>query len=613
MAELKYGQSYSAIRRIDGRRNVSVRALVDSGVANTGEIQRSIKQELLLKIKSQNPQLQYSFEGAHRAQTNTMEGVKQGGIVALVLIVSRGLSNSGAVELLARYVVSSTRPLVVHIGLMSGVGAVLSAVMNNVAALALLMPIDSAAATRAQRGPGLTLMPLSFATILGGMVTLIGTPTNIVIATFRGDALGEPFAMFDFAAVGGVVALVGIVFVTVVGWRLLPKARRQRNSRQELQDLSGYVAEAVVLESTGLLGEPLRELYPLAEEHDIAVLGMVRGGQRLPGTARRESLRSGDLIVVEGAAAAIDAFIGASGLEHAGRNDQIELLGKSQVLMEAVVQDGARIAGRSARDVRLAYRHGAMLLGVARQGQPFRERVRKLSIRAGDVLLLSGPEDRMLDIIAWLGCLPLAARGLRLLQRRKAGLAIGLFAIAILAASTGLVYLPVALAAAAAIYVVLGLVPASEVYESVEWPVIVLLACLIPIGGAFESSGWTALIVNAVLGWTEGMPIVLVVVLLMLITMTLSDVLNNVATALIAAPIALELANRLEVNPDPLLMAVAVAASCAFLTPIGHKNNTIIMGPGGYRFGDYWRMGLPLEILVVVVSVRMILLVWPLN
>ncbi len=534
-------------------------------------------------------------------------------IVALVLIVSRGLSNSGAVELLARYVVSSTRPLVVHIGLMSGVGAVLSAVMNNVAALALLMPIDSEAANRAQRGPGLTLMPLSFATILGGMVTLIGTPTNIVIATFRGDALGEPFAMFDFAAVGGIVALVGIVFVTVVGWRLLPKARRQRNSRQELQDLSGYVAEAVVLESTGLLGEPLRELYPLAEEHDIAVLGMVRGGQRLPGTARRESLRSGDLIVVEGAAAAIDAFIGASGLEHAGRNDQIELLGKSQVLMEAVVQDGARIAGRSARDVRLAYRHGAMLLGVARQGQPFRERVRKLSIRAGDVLLLSGPEDRMLDIIAWLGCLPLAERGLRLLQRRKAGLAIGLFAIAILSASTGLVYLPVALAAAAAIYVVLGLVPASEVYESVEWPVIVLLACLIPIGGAFESSGCTALIVNAVLGWTEGMPIVLVVVLLMLITMTLSDVLNNVATALIAAPIALELANRLEVNPDPLLMAVAVAASCAFLTPIGHKNNTIIMGPGGYRFGDYWRMGLPLEILVVVVSVPMILLVWPLN
>ena len=534
-------------------------------------------------------------------------------IVALVLIVSRGLSNSGAVELLARYVVSSTRPLVVHIGLMSGVGAVLSAVMNNVAALALLMPIDSEAATRAQRGPGLTLMPLSFATILGGMVTLIGTPTNIVIATFRGDALGEPFAMFDFAAVGGIVALVGIVFVTVVGWRLLPKARRQRNSRQELQDLSGYVAEAVVLESTGLLGEPLRELYPLAEEHDIAVLGMVRGGQRFPGTARQESLRSGDLIVVEGAAAAIDAFIGASGLEHAGRNDRIELLGKSQVLMEAVVQDGARIVGRSARDVRLAYRHGAMLLGVARQGQPFRERVRKLSIRAGDVLLLSGPEDRMLDIIAWLGCLPLAERGLRLLQRRKAGLAIGLFAIAILAASTGLVYLPVALAAAAAIYVVLGLVPASEVYESVEWPVIVLLGCLIPIGGAFESSGCTALIVNAVLGWTEGMPIVLVVVLLMLITMTLSDVLNNVATALIAAPIALELANRLEVNPDPLLMAVAVAASCAFLTPIGHKNNTIIMGPGGYRFGDYWRMGLPLEILVVVVSVPMILLVWPLN
>ena len=533
-------------------------------------------------------------------------------IVALVLIVSRGLSNSGAVELIARYVVSRTRPLSVHIGLMSGVGAVLSALMNNVAALALLMPIDSEAATRANRSPAVSLMPLSFATILGGMVTLIGTPTNIVVATFRGDALGDPFSMFDFAAVGGIVALVGVLFVAAFGWRLLPKKQTERDPRKELQDLAGYVSEAKVIDTTDGLGNALRDLYPLAEEHDVVILGLVRNGRRLPGAARREPLRVGDLVVVEGAAAAIDVFVGAAGLAHTAHDEQIELLAQHQVLMEVVVPSGARIVGRSVLDLRLAYRHGVMLLGVSRQGRQFRDRVRKLSIRAGDVLLLSGPEDRLGDVVTWLGCLALADRGLRLLQRRKAGLAIGLFVVAILAASSGLVYLPVALGAVAVAYVILGLVSASEVYESVEWPVIVLLGCLIPIGAAFDSSGGTALIAETMFGWTEGLPVVVVVVLLMLITMTLSDVLNNVATAVIAAPIALDLATRLQVNPDAFLMAVAVAASCAFLTPIGHKNNTIIMGPGGYRFGDYWRMGLPLEILVIAVGVPMILLVWPL-
>jgi len=239
--------------------------------------------------------------------------------------------------------------------------------------------------------------------------------------------------------------------------------------------------------------------------------------------------------------------------------------------------------------------------------------VRKLTIEAGDILLLSGPEDRLAETTTWLGCLPLAERGLRMLQREKAWLAIGLFTAAIAAASTGVLYLPVALAAAALLYVLLGLVPTSQLYDSVEWPVIVLLGSLIPIGSALESSGGTALIAQSIVDWTQGMPTAAVLVILMIVTMTMSDVLNNVATALIAAPIAINIATRLEANPDPFLMAVAVAASCAFLTPIGHKNNTIIMGPGGYRFGDYWRMGLPLELLVVVVSIPMILLIWPLH
>jgi di/tricarboxylate transporter len=237
--------------------------------------------------------------------------------------------------------------------------------------------------------------------------------------------------------------------------------------------------------------------------------------------------------------------------------------------------------------------------------------VRKAPIQAGDILLLLGPRDQLPDVVHWLGCLSLAERGLEVTQRGKAWIAVGAFAAAIVAASLG-VYLPVALAAVVVLYVVTRIVPIRELYESVEWSVIVLLGSMIPLSVALEASGGTALIARQVVAWTDSLPTVAVLALLMVITMTLSDVLNNVATALIAAPIGVDIAQRLGANPDAFLMAVAVAASCAFLTPIGHKNNTIILGPGGYEFGDYWRMGLPLEILVLLVGIPMILVVWPL-
>jgi len=534
-------------------------------------------------------------------------------IIALVLIVSRGLFNSGVVEAIARVSVSRVKRVASHIGLMAGVGGVLSAVMNNVAALSLLMPVDIEAARRAERGPGATLMPLSFATILGGMVTLIGTPPNIVVATFREQALGEPFVMFDFAPVGIVVAIAGITFVALLGWRLLPSARREDNASRALSDLTGYIAEAEVPKDSKMVGAPLRDAFSVAEENDVVITGLVRNHVRLPGSARREQVRAGDTLVLEGSAEAIEQFVGAVGLNSAISDSKTQLLGESMAIIEVVVPAGARISGRSSTDVRLAYRHGAMLLGVSRQGRSFRDRVRKLRILPGDILLLCGPEDRLDHAVQWLGCLALADRGLKVLQREKAWLAVGAFAAAIIAASAGWLYLPVALGLVAVVYVVFGLVKSGEIYESVEWPVLILLGSLIPLGSALESSGGTALIANWILAATEGLAPVVVLAILMIVTMSLSDVLNNVATALIAAPIGLEIAQRLGLNPDPFLMAVAVAASCAFLTPIGHKNNTIVMGPGGYHFGDYWRMGLPLEIIVVAVSLPAILYFWPLS
>ena len=533
-------------------------------------------------------------------------------IIALVLIVSRGLSRSGAIEMLARKVVDSSIGLQKHIGIMAGISAALSNFMNNVAALALLMPVDMHAAQRAERSPALTLMPLSFASILGGMVTLIGTPPNIVIATFRESVLGEPYKMFDFAPVGAVVAIAGILFVTLIGWRLIPIERSKHDAAKELEDLKGYVAEARVTESSETIGKALRDLDPLSEANNVYVLGLVRRGKRLPASARREVVRKNDLIVLEGSPDAIDQFVGAAGLAFAGSDKQNGLSSDTFTLMEVVVPEGARIAGHSAMDVRLLYRQGVTLLGISRKGQRIRERVRKARIVAGDILLLLGPDEQLPDVVEWLGCLPLAERGLEITQRKKAWIAIGIFVAAILAASLGFIYLPIALGGVVVAYVALRIVPLSQIYEAVEWPVLVLLGSLIPIGLALEMSGGTELVANAIVDWTEGLPTIAILAILMVVTMTLSDILNNVATALIAAPIGVNIANQLHVNPDTFLMAVAVAASCAFLTPIGHKNNTIILGPGGYKFGDYWRMGLPLEIIVLLVSLPMLLIIWPL-
>ena len=534
-------------------------------------------------------------------------------IIALVLIVSKGLSNSGAIELIAKQVSRYAVSLQAHIAAMSGIAAALSAVMNNVAALAMLMPVDIQAAIKAKRSPSLTLMPLSFASILGGMITLIGTPPNIIIAEFRQSSMGESFSMFDFAPVGLACAVVGVLFVALIGWRLLPESRVSHDSTQELLDVSGYIAELHVPDKSAAIGKRVKELDEMADENDVAIVGLVRRGKRQPGQARNVEIRKGDILVVDAAPDAMDKFVGALKLDYSSKGkDTSPLSDEDMSLSEVVVPDGARIEGRTAMSLRLQYRHGVTLLGVSRQGKQFRERVRHLQIKEGDVLMLYGSSDMLAEISYWLGTLPLAGRSLDLIQRHKAWLAVGLFAAAIAAASFGLLYLPVALAAVVASYVMFKIVPARHVYDSVEWPVIVLLGCMIPIGGALETTGSTALIAETITTLSAGYSPVVVLALLMVVTMTLSDVMNNTATAVIAAPIAVDSANRLGVSADPFLMTVAVAASCAFLTPIGHKNNTLIMGPGGYRFGDYWRMGLPLELLVIAVSIPMILWVWPL-
>ncbi len=536
--------------------------------------------------------------------------------IAFVLIISRILASSGAVDWAAAIVRPAAAHTSTHIAALSGLAAALSGFMNNVGTLGLLMPVALQSARKAKRSAALILMPLSFGSILGGLVTLIGTPPNIIIANFRAETTGEPFGMFDFTPVGAVAALAGLAFVALIGWRLVPAETAGRATSEDLFDIENYLAEAAVPEGSKVIGQTLSQIQDATTEIDALVLGLIRGEHLLPGHGRWTPIQAGDRVLIEAAPEELDKFASALKLELGGSTETGEkpnrLKSEDTAIVEAVIAPGSRLDGLNVQSQRLINRHDFALLAFARQGQPHRGRLRSFRFRVGDVLLLHGEAERVPDALAAFGCLPLAERGVSLGKRGAAPALIAIFAAAIVIAGLGLLPIAVSLGAAVAVMVVLGLLPLRELYESIDWPVIVLLGALIPVGSALESTGATEILANAILGLTAGGSPAIILALIMIVTMTLSDLLNNAATAVVMAPIGVSIAERLGANPDPFLMAVAVGASCAFLTPIGHQNNALIMGPGGYRFGDYWRMGLPLEIVIIAVSLPMILWVWPL-
>ncbi|MCA9471833.1 MAG: SLC13 family permease [Nitrospirales bacterium] len=542
--------------------------------------------------------------------------------VAAVLIISRALSNTGAVDFVTNYVKLALRSPSLHIAVLSGLGAILSTVMNNVGALALLMPVAIQTSEEAKRSPAIVLMPLAFGTILGGMVTLIGTPPNIIVASYRHDIAGSAFKMFDFSPVGAVVASLGLVFVTVIGWRLIPEARRKHSAPKELFQIKDYITEVRVTKDSKAIGQSLTELEKITENTEALIVGLIRGDQSIRGAVWREGIQEGDILVIEAGPQGIKKFVETLKLELAGTQPKEEVeengeaksvIPKDQVLMEAVIPPNRSwLVGRMADTLQLRSRFGIMLLAVSRQGKPYRGRLKSFRFRAGDVLLLQGEKEQVVEVISSLGCLPLAERGIKIRETSQAWLSSALFVLAIVSATLGLLALPVALLLAAVLMVMMNMVPPRDIYDSVDWPVIVLIGAMIPIGNALEVSGATAIIAESLVSVTTGLPPVAILAMILVLTMTLSDIMNNAATAVVMAPLAWALAQELGVNPDPFLMAVAIGASCAFLTPIGHQNNLLVMGPGGYRFGDYWRMGLPLEILIVIVSIPTLLWAWPL-
>ena len=555
--------------------------------------------------------------------------------VACVLVLSRGLHNSGAVSALTRAVLPRRAGSTISLFALVALGAVLSGFMNNVGAMALLMPVAMQLAKRLGLAPGQVLMPLAFGTILGGMTTLIGTPPNVIVSGFRAETGAASFAMFDFTPIGLPVAVAGVAFVSVLGWRLVP-ARKQ--SGVEGFESGAYITEARVPEGSKAVGMRLRKVEAVLDDVGAQVIGMVHLDVRLTPPSPWRRVAAGDILVLEAEAETLADALSALGLklDEAARppdRDETEAHDADEnsaastadaesdreqeassgeiVLTEFAILPGSPLTGRSASDVMLGTRYGLNLLALSRQGHRSLKRLRKVNFRSGDLLLMQGSPEALSEFASDNSLVPLAERELHLPDRRKAWTAGIIMALAVASAAFGLLPAAVAFAGGVLASMALRTMPPRAVYEAIDWPVIVLLAALIPVAGAMATTGTADLIARFLLEDIAQGHAIVGLALILVVTMFLSDLMNNAATAAVMCPIAIGTATALGVNTDPFLMAVAIGASCAFLSPIGHQNNTLILGPGGFRFGDYWKLGLPVEVLVVAISIPLLLVVWP--
>lgn len=563
--------------------------------------------------------------------------------VATVLIISRALQNSGVVDLIARSVKPFTNNKITHISSLSGVIAILSAFMNNVGALALMLPVTLKTAWEQKRSPSILLMPIAFASILGGMITMIGTPPNIIIASLRKEqqqqilskAISdtnsqaatylenlnivkesyEPaaFGLFDFTPVGGIIALLGVCFVAMVGWRLVPKENQKTPSSNSLFSLDEYVTEIRVPKGSSLIGESIGEVNMLTGDK-LTLIRFINNNGKATSINHNNKIKENDQFLAMADPSDLKGMMDEYDLrltkEMRYRIDSLK--DDNSTFIEVVVSPESPLLGRGRSYLRRRSSNQLILMAVARQDKPIHKRLGKVKFRVGDVLLLQGPEKEFKNIITSLDLLPLAEREIEVGVFSKVSFALMIFTVSILLSVLSIVPTTVSFAGAILAYVFSGILPIRDLYKNIDWPIIVLLGAMIPLSNALQNTGTTTLIADQVASMTQGLPSWSIIALVMVITMFMSDIINNAATAMIMGPISVGIAISMGVSMDPFLMSVAIGASCAFLTPIGHQCNALILGPGGYRFSDYWRMGLPLEIIITVLGTPLILYFWPL-
>jgi di/tricarboxylate transporter len=533
-------------------------------------------------------------------------------IVASALLVSAAVAKSGILEAalarIAPYVTTTQAQMVVLVTTVT----VLSAFVKNIGALAMMIPVAFQMARRTKTSPSRFLMPMAFGSLLGGLVTLVGTSPNIIVARLRGEMTGTPFGMFDFTPVGLGIAAAGVVFL-ILGYRLLPADRRGAASIEEALNIKDYVTEARVAPDSEMVGGTIADLHRLGED-TVKVTGLIRNERRSARPLPDAVIRQDDILLLEGEPVELERLVAAAGLKLSREHRVPEIEAADEIgVIEAIVGPSSSLIEHSAESIALYERFHVNLIAVSRRGERLTERLRSLQLRAGDVVVLQGNLTRLPDTLRDLGCLPLASRDIRLGTSRRS-----LIPILVLAGAMGLVasdVLPVAVAffAAAVVLILARSLTLREAYAVIEWPILIMLGALIPVSEAVRTTGGTDLIAGWLSTAAALLPATGALVLIMVAAMAVTPFLNNAATVLVMAPIAASFAGQLGYRPDAFLMAVAIGAACDFLTPIGHQCNTLVMGPGGYRFGDYWRLGLPLSFIVVAVGTPLILLVWPLG
>ena len=531
-------------------------------------------------------------------------------IVASVLVISAGVGKSNAIGRIIRrlqpYMRTTGRQVLV---LTSGV-TIMSAFMKNIGALAIFLPIAVQVARRSGTAPSKLLMPMAFGSLIGGLVTLVGTSPNILVSRVRSELLGVPFGMFDFAPVGLGVVAAGLAFLSV-GWRLLPGERRAQASAAAAFEVQPYLFEAVLPATSPLVKKTVADLEAIGEGN-VVVAAIIREKDRRSIPTKSSTLHADDILVLQGDPHTLRTIVEEGRLHLGGEPTKDERRGNVGVV-EAVVMRNSPLVGCASTELRLRDRHGVSLIAISRQGQAITTHLRDVRFQAGDVLVLQGDLDDMPETLKNLDCLPLVDRATGLGRRRQELLPLILVALAMVSVALNLIPVTAAFFGAAVLVVLFGVLTLREAYDAIELPILVLLACLIPISDAISSTGGAELIASGLAVAAAALPPVGAVSLALVAAMALTPFLNNAATVLIMAPVGASLAGKLGLHAEPFLMAVALGAACDFLTPIGHQCNTLVMGPGGYRFGDYWRLGLPLSIIVIVVGTVLIPLFWRLK
>jgi di/tricarboxylate transporter len=530
-------------------------------------------------------------------------------IVGSALVVSAAVSRAGIIEAMLDRTAGRITSIRAQLFTLVGSVTILSGLVKNIGALAMLMPAAMKMAKRSKASPSVFLMPMSFGSLLGGLVTLVGTSPNIIVSRVREEMTGRPFAMFDYAPVGIGLSVLGLVFLAF-GYRLLPRDRRATATMGDAFDISDYMTEATVGPQSSAIGLAVAELAS-----DVEVTGLVRGGGVIRGSLAEIILTPGDVLMLKGNPDALERAIVDAGLDLDGQDRVTITEAKSGDIgvIEAVVKPDARLIGWAAGALELHDRYGINLLAISRSGERLTERLRDVTLRPGDVVVLQGPLDVLPAQMTELGLLPLAERALRLGSMRRRLLPIAILGVAMALTAFGIVPVAIAFFGAAAAVMLTGALPPREAYDHVEWPILIMLGALIPVSEALQKTGGTDLIANWLSATAVTLPPWGAVALILVAAMAVTPFLNNAATVLVMAPIAATFANDIGLRPEPFLMAVAVGAGCDFLTPIGHQCNTLVMGPGGYRFGDYARLGAPLSILVVLAGVPLILAFWPIH